>query len=44
MKLYKHSLEEINLQRPHILSAEQEELLAQASEVLDASGNTFRYA
>ncbi|QYF81837.1 oligoendopeptidase F [Brevibacterium sp. PAMC21349] len=41
LKLYKHSLEEINLQRPHILSAEQEELLAQASEVLDASGNTF---
>lgn len=41
LKLYKHSLEEINLQRPHVLSAEQEALLAQASEVLGASSNTF---
>jgi oligoendopeptidase F len=41
LKLYKHALEEINLQRPHILSAEQEALLAQASEVLGASANTF---
>lgn len=41
LQLYKHSLEEINLQRPHVLSAEQESLLAQASEVLGASSNTF---
>ncbi|WP_456271799.1 oligoendopeptidase F [Bacillus sp. AK031] len=41
LKLYKHALEEINKQRPHILSAEQEALLAQASEVLSASSNTF---
>ncbi|MCQ6274303.1 oligoendopeptidase F [Bacillus sp. V3B] len=41
LKLYEHSLEEINLQRPHILSAEQEALLAEASEVLGAAGNTF---
>ncbi|MBM7586531.1 oligoendopeptidase F [Bacillus pakistanensis] len=41
LKLYKHALEEINHQRPHILSAEQEELLAKASEVLNASSNTF---
>ncbi|TYR77787.1 oligoendopeptidase F [Rossellomorea vietnamensis] len=41
LHLYKHALEEINLQRPHILSAEQEALLAQASEVLGASANTF---
>ena len=41
LNLYKHSLEEINLQRPHVLSAEQESLLAQASEVLGASSNTF---
>ncbi|MBU8877474.1 oligoendopeptidase F [Bacillus sp. FJAT-29790] len=41
LQLYKHSLEEINLQRPHVLSAESEALLAQASEVLGASGNTF---
>lgn len=41
LQLYKHALEEINLQRPHVLSAEQEALLAQASEVLGASSNTF---
>ncbi|RIW35259.1 oligoendopeptidase F [Bacillus salacetis] len=41
LQLYKHALEEINLQRPHILTAEQEALLAQASEVLGASANTF---
>lgn len=41
LQLYKQSLEEINLQRPHVLSAEQESLLAQASEVLGASSNTF---
>jgi oligoendopeptidase F len=41
LKLYKHALEEINLQRPHVLSAEQEALLAQASEVMNASSNTF---
>lgn len=41
LKLYKKALEEINLQRPHVLNAEQEALLAQASEVLDSSSNTF---
>jgi oligoendopeptidase F len=41
LKVYKHSLEEINLQRPHVLSAEAESLLAQASEVFGASSNTF---
>ncbi|WP_102271809.1 oligoendopeptidase F [Cytobacillus massiliigabonensis] len=41
LKVYKHSLEEINLQRPHVLSAEAESLLAQASEVFSASSNTF---
>jgi oligoendopeptidase F len=41
LKLYEHSLEEINLQRPHVLSAEQEALLAQASEVMNSSSNTF---
>ncbi|WP_042349480.1 oligoendopeptidase F [Bacillus massiliigorillae] len=41
LKLYKHSIEEINLQRPHVLSASEEELLAKASEVLNASSNTF---
>ncbi|WP_110929099.1 oligoendopeptidase F [Bacillus massiliglaciei] len=41
LQLYRHSLEEINLQRPHVLTADQEALLAQAAEVFDASGNTF---
>ncbi|WP_462408991.1 oligoendopeptidase F [Neobacillus sp. Marseille-QA0830] len=41
LKLYEHALEEINLQKPHVLSAEQEALLAEAGEVMDASSNTF---
>jgi len=41
LQLYKHSLDELNLQRPHVLSAEQEALLAEASEVMSASSNTF---
>ncbi|MBS4193654.1 oligoendopeptidase F [Lederbergia citri] len=41
LQLYKKALEEINLQRGHVLSAEQEALLAQASEVLGASSTTF---
>jgi oligoendopeptidase F len=41
LKLYEHALEEINLQRPHVLSAEQEALLAEASEVMNTSSNTF---
>ncbi|MCA1027484.1 oligoendopeptidase F [Cytobacillus kochii] len=41
LKIYEHALEEINLQRPHVLTAEKEALLAQASEVMDASSNTF---
>jgi len=41
LKLYEHALEEINLQRPYVLSAEQEALLAEASEVMNSSSNTF---
>ncbi|HWO98020.1 MAG TPA: oligoendopeptidase F [Bacillus sp. (in: firmicutes)] len=41
LKLYEHALDEVNRQRPHVLSAEEEGLLAQASEVLGASSNTF---
>jgi len=41
LKLYEHALDAINLQRPHVLSAEYEELLAQVSEVTNASSNTF---
>ncbi|WP_026693289.1 oligoendopeptidase F [Peribacillus kribbensis] len=41
LQLYAQALKEINLQRPHVLSAEQEALLAQASEVMDSPQNTF---
>ncbi|MGM0902432.1 MAG: oligoendopeptidase F [Bacillota bacterium] len=41
LKLYEHAMEEINLQRPHILSAEQEALLAEAAEVMSSPSNTF---
>ena len=41
LSLYHQMLTELNLQRPHILSAEKEELIAQFSEVSGASGNTF---
>jgi oligoendopeptidase F len=41
LKLYEHALEEINLQRPHVLSAKEEALLAEASEVMGSASNTF---
>ncbi|WML51642.1 oligoendopeptidase F [Neobacillus sp. PS3-12] len=41
LQLYKHALEELNLQRPHVLSAEMEALLAEAGEIMNASSNTF---
>ncbi|OCA87356.1 oligoendopeptidase F [Pseudobacillus wudalianchiensis] len=41
LKVYRHAIEEINLQRPHVLSAAEENLLAQVSEVTSASSNTF---
>ncbi|MFD1705641.1 oligoendopeptidase F [Siminovitchia sediminis] len=41
LQLYEHALDEINRQRGHVLSAEQEALLAEASEVLRSSSNTF---
>ncbi|KIL47417.1 oligoendopeptidase F [Jeotgalibacillus campisalis] len=41
LQVYKHALEEINTQRPHVLSEGQEEILAQASEVLGTASNTF---
>ncbi|MEK5184146.1 oligoendopeptidase F [Solibacillus sp. FSL R5-0691] len=41
LSLYEQSLKELNLGRPHILSAEKEELLAQFSEVTSTSGKTF---
>lgn len=41
LSLYEQSLKELNLGRPHILSAEKEELLAQFSEVTSTAGKTF---
>jgi oligoendopeptidase F len=41
LSLYKQVLKEINEMRPHVLPAEQEALLAQVSEVTNASSETF---
>ncbi|MCT2535659.1 oligoendopeptidase F [Aquibacillus koreensis] len=41
LSLYKHALNEITRNRPHILSQKEEELLAEASEVLENSAQTF---
>jgi oligoendopeptidase F len=41
LKLYEHALDEINLQRPHVLSAKEEALLAEASEIMGSASNTF---
>ncbi|MEH7357037.1 oligoendopeptidase F [Priestia megaterium] len=41
LKLYALALDEITRERPHILSESEEALLAQASEVLGSSSNTF---
>ncbi len=41
LRLYEKALDEITRQRPHVLSAKEEALLAQASEVASAPSNTF---
>ncbi|RSK26489.1 oligoendopeptidase F [Bacillus sp. HMF5848] len=41
LKLYEHTLHDINRQRPHVLTASEEALLAEASEVMGSSSNTF---
>lgn len=41
LQLYKQEFKEINEQRPHVLPAEQEALLAQLSEVTGQSSETF---
>jgi oligoendopeptidase F len=41
LRLYEHALDEINRQRPHVLSAKEEALLAQAAEVMASPSNTF---
>lgn len=41
LSLYKHALDEINRQRPHVLSKEEEALLADVSEVTSNASTTF---
>lgn len=41
LKLYKHALDEVNRSRSHVLSKEEEALLAGVSEVTSSSSNTF---
>ncbi|MGO4889362.1 oligoendopeptidase F [Anaerobacillus sp. MEB173] len=41
LRLYEHALDELNRQRPHVLSTEEEAILAQAGEVTSSSSNTF---
>jgi len=42
LALYRHYLEDVLRNKPHILPAEQEELLAAAGEMANAPGNIFR--
>ncbi|QDP39796.1 oligoendopeptidase F [Radiobacillus deserti] len=41
LKRYEHTLNEVNRQRPHFLSEKEEALLAEVSEVVDNSSQTF---
>jgi oligoendopeptidase F len=41
LKIYRHFFDEIERQRQHILSAEEEKILAQSAEVADAAGTIF---
>src|SRR5690606_28626044 len=41
LQVYAHKIDEINRQRPHVLSEQEEAILAQASEVMRTPGNTF---
>lgn len=41
LEVYRHFIENILSDRPHILSADQEALLAGAGEIFEASSNTF---
>ncbi|WP_347550708.1 oligoendopeptidase F [Pseudalkalibacillus hwajinpoensis] len=41
LSLYAHALDEINRQRPHVLSKEEEAILAGVSDVTNSSSNTF---
>lgn len=42
LNLYKFALDEIFRQKPHVLSADEEQIIAQAEEVTQASANIFR--
>lgn len=41
LQLYKHTLEEISRQRPHVLGQKEEALLAEAAEPMDNASQTF---
>lgn len=41
LKLYEHTFERLNKQRPHVLSEKEESILAQATEVTASPSNTF---
>jgi oligoendopeptidase F len=41
LKLYRHVLEDLNRERPHILDEEKEALLAEASEVMSTPSTTY---
>jgi len=41
LTLYEHALDEINRERPHVLSKEEEAILAGVSDVTSSSSNTF---
>lgn len=41
LDLYRFAIEKINKQRPHVLSADKEAMLAQVGELTDNPGNTF---
>ena len=41
LKLYRHYLDQLTSQREHVLSQEQESLLASASEFIDSGSDTF---
>lgn len=41
LRLYEQMFKELNLQRPHVLSADKEAILAQFSEVTSSPGTTF---
>jgi oligoendopeptidase F len=41
LQLYKHALDKVNRERPHVLTKEEEIILANVGEVTNSSSNTF---